>query len=150
MGANHGASLSAARESPGSGPLGHDLVVSILTCDAAVIGGGLVGSALCYELASRGISVVLVDRHDPGRATDAGAGILSPATSPEEDPDWYRLAREAGDYYPGLAAGLAADGPDDPGYGPCGLLSIAREAHGSHHRESESAWAHGDLLRLAN
>ena len=125
-------------------------MVSILTCDAAVIGGGLVGSALCYELASRGISVVLVDRHDPGRATDAGAGILSPATSPEEDPDWYRLAREAGDYYPGLAAGLAADGPDDPGYGPCGLLSIAREAHGSHHRESESAWAHGDLLRLAN
>ncbi len=108
-------------------------MVTILTCDAAVIGGGLVGSALCYELSRRGISVVLVDRHDPGRATDAGAGILSPATSPEEDPDWCRLALEAGDYYPALAAGLASDGPDDPGYGQCGLLSIAREAH-------EEAW----------
>jgi len=75
----------SARESPGAGALVHDLVVAILTCDAAVIGGGLVGSALCYELTRREISVVLVDRHDPGRATDAGAGILSPATSPEED-----------------------------------------------------------------
>jgi len=55
--------------------------VTDVTCDVAVVGGGLVGTALAYELVARGADVVLVDRHHPGRATDAGAGILSPETT---------------------------------------------------------------------
>ena len=46
--------------------------------DIVVIGGGLVGAACAYELAGDGHRVVVIDRHDAGRATDAGAGILSP------------------------------------------------------------------------
>ena len=41
--------------------------------DVVVVGGGLVGTACAYELAQDGHRVAVVDRHDEGRATDAGA-----------------------------------------------------------------------------
>jgi D-amino-acid dehydrogenase len=46
--------------------------------DAAVVGGGILGTATAYHLAGAGLRTLLVDRADVGRATDAGAGILSP------------------------------------------------------------------------
>lgn len=45
-----------------------------------VVGGGLIGAALAYELVGRGAPVSVIDAAHPGRATDAGAGILSAAT----------------------------------------------------------------------
>ena len=56
--------------------------------DVAVVGGGLVGTATAYELGARGARTLLLDRADPGRATDAGAGILSPETTKRDDPGW--------------------------------------------------------------
>jgi len=64
--------------------------------DVAVVGGGLVGTALAYEMVTAGAKVVLIDRHDPGPATDAGAGILSPPSIGVEDPAWFGLAMAAG------------------------------------------------------
>jgi D-amino-acid dehydrogenase len=115
--------------SPPAGPSGHDLRMASATCDAAVVGGGLVGAALAFELASAGASVVLIDRHDRGRATDAGAGILSPDTSPRVDAAWHRFASAAGAHYPALVGRLAAEGITDTGYDRCGLLSIVRQEH---------------------
>lgn len=113
-----------------TGPAGRqDLAVGPPACDVAVVGGGLVGAALCYELVAAGASVTLVDRHDAGRATDAGAGILSPDTQPRDDGGWYELARAAGAHYPALVERLVADGAGDTGYGRCGLLSTVREEH---------------------
>jgi glycine/D-amino acid oxidase-like deaminating enzyme len=42
--------------------------------DFVVVGGCLVGAACAYELARDGHRVAVIDRHDTGRATDAGAG----------------------------------------------------------------------------
>lgn len=48
---------------------------STLSCDACVIGAGIVGVAIACELASRGMSVVIVDPNQPGSgATAAGMG----------------------------------------------------------------------------
>ena len=47
-----------------------------LMYDAIVIGGGVVGMSTAYHLLCGGARTLLVDRADPGRATDAGAGIL--------------------------------------------------------------------------
>jgi D-amino-acid dehydrogenase len=55
-------------------------------CDVAVVGGGLVGLSLAYELACRGASVIVIDAGFAGRATDAGAGILSPDTQHAAEP----------------------------------------------------------------
>src|SRR4030095_12652757 len=44
-----------------------------------VVGAGVVGCAVAYELASRGARVEVVDPRGPGRgATGASAGILAP------------------------------------------------------------------------
>ncbi len=93
--------------------------------DVAVVGGGLVGTALAYELTQSGARTVLVDRHDPGRATDAGAGILSPETMSIEDPAWFELAVAAGDHYRSLVPVLEDGGARDTGYAVTGALRIA-------------------------
>ena len=46
--------------------------------DAIVIGGGVVGAALAYQLVCGGARTLLLDRADAGRATDAGAGTRPP------------------------------------------------------------------------
>ncbi len=99
--------------------------------DVVVVGGGLVGLTLAYELASLGAGVTVVDAGSPGRATAAGAGILSPVTSVEGDPELWPFLRGCGAHYPGLLARLATDGIDASGaaYGRCGLLSISLRPH---------------------
>src|SRR3954469_23823478 len=47
--------------------------------DIIVVGAGIVGCAVAYELASRGASVEMVDERPPGMgATQASAGVLAP------------------------------------------------------------------------
>jgi D-amino-acid dehydrogenase len=104
-------------------------------CDVAVVGAGLVGLALAYELACLGASVTVIDADHPGRATDAGAGILSPITSVEMEPDLWPFLRQAGAHYPALLYRMELDGVDvaASGYASCGLLSVGL-------RETEDTW----------
>jgi D-amino-acid dehydrogenase len=95
--------------------------------EAIVVGGGLLGVATAYHLVRLGAKVLLVDLGHPGRATDAGAGILSPETSSRDLDAWTRLARRAVDYYPPLTALLEADGAGQTGYARCGLLLVAAD-----------------------
>jgi glycine oxidase len=49
--------------------------------NVTIIGAGVVGCAVAYELASRGVQVRIVDPRGPGRgATRASAGMLAPHT----------------------------------------------------------------------
>ena len=117
--------------------------------DVVVVGGGLVGAACAYELARDGHGVTVVDRHHPGRATDAGAGILSPETYAASEPTFLTLADLAGDHYRALVPALAELGAPDTGYTVCGSLRVAYDA-----TEDESfaeavtvaVARHGDLL----
>jgi D-amino-acid dehydrogenase len=93
--------------------------------DVVVVGGGLVGTALAYELVTMGARVVLVDRHDAGRATDAGAGILSPESMSVDDASWFALARGSGEHYRSLVPTLEGDGTRATGYAVTGLLRVA-------------------------
>ena len=100
-------------------------------CDVAVVGAGLVGLSLAYELACLGASVTVIDAGHRGRATDAGAGILSPVTGAEDDPELWPFLRRCSDHYPALLGRLAADGADTSttGYGVCGALRVGLRAH---------------------
>lgn len=97
--------------------------------EAVVVGGGIVGASVAYHLARAGVDVLLADRADEGRATDAGAGILSPATSSRTASEtWFEFAVEAVDYYPDLNARIREEGGGDTGYARPGLLSVAVDA----------------------
>lgn len=93
--------------------------------DAIVIGGGVVGMATAYHLVRAGAHTLLIDRADRGRATDAGAGILSPETNSRDPEAWFDFAIAAVDYYPTLVQQLQAEQDGDTGYAQCGKLVVA-------------------------
>lgn len=89
--------------------------------DVVVVGGGMVGTATAFELGRAGARTLLVDRADAGRATDAGAGILSPETAKRDDSAWVDLVRAAGRHYDQLLPRL----DHDNGWARCGILQLA-------------------------
>jgi D-amino-acid dehydrogenase len=93
--------------------------------DAIVIGGGLLGTATAYHLVTTGARTLLLDRADTGRATDAGAGIISPETNSRDPEAWFELAAAAAAYYPELIDRLQSEQAGDTGYARCGRLVVA-------------------------
>ena len=93
--------------------------------DVIVVGGGVVGLSAAYHLALGGARTLLVDRKHGGRASDAGAGILSARPDIAADDPYERFAAHAVRYYPRLLERLAAEGAEDTGYGVCGSLTVA-------------------------
>lgn len=94
--------------------------------DVVVVGGGIVGTATAFHLAEKSVDTVLVDGNKKGRATHAGAGIVSPSTSSRRaDEDWFAFAIEAANHYPDLIRRIQTQGIDDHGYRETNLLSVA-------------------------
>jgi len=101
------------------------------SADVVVVGGGLVGISVAYELASAGADVALVDASHPGRASDAGAGIVSPETFHDPDRDWFEFGMSAARHMRSLVARLAEDGaaPGPEAFAECGSLVVAQAEH---------------------
>ena len=121
-------------------------------CDVAVVGAGLVGLSLAFELAGHGASVIVIDAGLAGRATSAGAGILSPDTSAEVDEGAFAFGLDAGEHYRHLIEAIAAEGvdPSASGYAKCGLLSLRlrdMKTLGSRHSPIRSSPGHRTWCR---
>jgi D-amino-acid dehydrogenase len=99
-----------------------------MTYDAIVVGGGIVGMSIGYHLACAGAKALLIDRADPGRATDAGAGILAPETNSRDAEAWFTFASAAVGYYPDLIRRLHDEQAGETGYAICGQLIVAATA----------------------
>jgi D-amino-acid dehydrogenase len=96
--------------------------------DTLIIGGGVVGAAAAYNLARRGAKTLLIDKHDVGRATDAGAGIIGAETAGVTLPSaWFDFAIQAGAYYPILIEELTEAQAGDTGYRVVGELTVAAD-----------------------
>ncbi|MFD0829324.1 NAD(P)/FAD-dependent oxidoreductase [Neobacillus sp. M.A.Huq-85] len=89
-----------------------------------IIGTGILGASTAYHLTKLGAQVTMVDREDPGQATDAAAGIVCPWLSQRRNKIWYQLAKGGARYYPELIAKLEADGETETGYKRVGALSL--------------------------
>jgi len=98
---------------------------SMAAYDVIVIGGGVVGLSTAWHLVSDGASVLLADRAHAGRATDAGAGILSVASDTDHPDPPQRLAAHAAAYYPRMIERLREELTDETGYAVCGALTVA-------------------------
>jgi glycine oxidase len=99
------------------------------TFDVAVVGGGVIGLAVAWRTAQRGLSVVVLERGELGAGTShVAAGMLAPIAEavPTEQP-LLRLGLASVGMYPAFVAELAEAAGRDPGYLECGTLMIARD-----------------------
>jgi glycine oxidase len=77
--------------------------------DVIVVGAGLIGLAIAFELAERGAVVRVYDRGEPGHgASWAGAGMLAPYAEQIADEELLALCCRSLERYPGFAARVAA------------------------------------------
>jgi glycine oxidase len=95
-----------------------------------VVGAGIVGCAIAYELARRGASVQIVDDRPPGMgATQASAGMLAPYTEAKDRNTLFLdLAVRSLELYDEFVARVAVDAGTRVGYNRAGTLEIAGTA----------------------
>jgi glycine oxidase len=94
-------------------------------CDVAVIGAGIIGEAVAYELVARGASVALLDCRGAGLgSTQAAAGMLVPFLEGSGKP-LLPLATESLGMYDAFIARVSLDSGMRVGYSRTGSLQVA-------------------------
>lgn len=97
--------------------------------DVAVIGGGVIGLAVAWRCAQRGLDVDVYHDEIPGTASAVAPGMLAPVSEADfPDPALLRFAHEARRGWPAFAAELAAASGIDLRYEAGGLLLVAHAA----------------------
>jgi glycine oxidase len=75
--------------------------------DVIIVGGGLIGGSLAFELSSEKLRVAVLDRQDPGReASWAAAGMLAPGPDSPESSALVPLGKESLRIYPEFIAAI--------------------------------------------
>lgn len=117
------------------------------TCDCFILGGGVVGLSLAFELAGRGERVVVVDKQTPGReASWAGAGILPPGSWYNDHPSSIELAAHSLRLNPQWAAELQQLTGIDNEYRVCGGVYVASDpGHAVRLAEKFALWSELDI-----
>ncbi|HET6883856.1 MAG TPA: glycine oxidase ThiO [Pirellulales bacterium] len=110
--------------------------------DVLIVGGGVIGLSLAYELAGMGAKVRLLDRGPPAReASWAGAGILPPAAAKPTGDPYSELFRLSSELYPSWSARLREETGVDNGFRTCGGIYLACNAGEQQSLDVEaSAW----------
>lgn len=97
------------------------------TYDVAVLGGGIVGVSAALRCVQAGARVALIDAGLEGKASAAGAGIVSPVGlgGNEASPEWSRLVASAISHYARILGLLGDAGMTDVGFGKVGEIVLA-------------------------
>jgi glycine oxidase len=75
--------------------------------DVIIVGGGLIGGSIAFELSSEKLRVLVLDRQEPGReASWAAAGMLSPGPDSPETSALVPLGQESLRLYPEFVAAI--------------------------------------------
>ena len=95
-----------------------------------IIGGGVIGLGIGWQLAKAGASVTIYERSRAGRAASwAAAGMLAPlAEAHTEEPELLKLGSESLALYPQWVQELEADAEISIGYRVEGTLIVGLEA----------------------
>ena len=96
------------------------------TNDIIVVGAGIVGCAIGYELAKRGASVQIVDERPAGMgATQASAGVLAPYIEAHDKAPLLELAARSLDLFDAFVAEVTSDSGAEVRYRRTGTLEVA-------------------------
>jgi glycine oxidase len=94
--------------------------------DVVVVGAGVIGCAVAWELSRRGASVRVIDRRPPGMgATQASAGVLAPYIEAREGGPLLDLTERGLLSYDTFVARLRADASTTFEYERSGTLDVA-------------------------
>ena len=94
--------------------------------DVLIVGGGVIGCAIAYNLAKAGVRLLLIEKEGiASQASGASAGMLDPMAEIGPGP-LLELGLKSLELFPSLTERLREDSGIDAGYYPAGLLSIAR------------------------
>src|SRR3989442_9344269 len=95
--------------------------------EVLVVGGGIVGLACAWRIAQSGVSVLVVEREEPGAgASGVAAGMLAPVTEAEFGEEaLLRLNLEGAAAWPAFAAELSERTGIDLEYRESGALVVA-------------------------
>jgi glycine oxidase len=97
----------------------------VKTFDVVIIGGGVIGASIAFELAGAKLRVAVLDRQQPGReASWAAAGMLSPAPDSSKDLLLVPLGRASLKLYPEFVASLEEASGESAGHQREGSLEI--------------------------
>ncbi|GAB2557413.1 glycine oxidase ThiO [Gracilibacillus alcaliphilus] len=94
--------------------------------DQIIVGGGVIGCSIAYQLAKRGYQVLVVEANQIGsEASSAAAGMLGAQAEFTEDSPLFRLAQESRALFQNLSEELQAEAGIDIQYIHKGMLKLA-------------------------
>jgi glycine oxidase len=108
--------------------------------DVAIVGGGIIGGSIAFELAREKLRVVLLDRQQPGlEASWAAAGMLSPGPEAHDALPLVPLAKESLRLYPEFIAAIEDACGKSTAFVREGTLEIFPGPDGESQREKMAA-----------
>lgn len=101
--------------------------------EVAVIGAGVIGLSVALRARQAGMSVVVIDRGDPGHGTSwRAAGMLAPVSEADPaEPELFDLISRSSSAWPEFALELQKLSGVDPGFRAQGTLLVARDRDGA-------------------
>jgi glycine oxidase len=112
--------------------------------DVVIVGGGIIGGAIAFELAQHAIRVAIFDRQTPGReASWAAAGMLSPAPDSVDAIPLVPLARTSLDLYSQFIAAIEEASGQQAGFRPGGAIETFFSRDASRELSTLVALHHG-------
>ncbi|PZX05570.1 glycine oxidase [Psychrobacillus insolitus] len=96
------------------------------TYDAIVVGGGVIGGAIAYNLAKRGGKVLLLEKDRlASKSSGAAAGMLGAQSEMDGDGPLFQLARKSRAMFPKIAEEIKENSGIDIGLINKGMLKVA-------------------------
>ena len=124
--------MRSTRDSSGfvSLAVGHSVVKSAPY--VVVVGAGVIGCSVAYELARRGGRVHVIDRRGVGQgATQASAGVLAPYISAHAESQLLRLGARSLDLYDEFVSRVVEDSGASVQYVRGGTLEVTLDGEGA-------------------
>jgi glycine oxidase len=117
---------------------------SEISHDVIIIGGGIIGGSIAWELARRGLHPLVLDRQEAGReASWAAAGMLQTAPESADGFPLVPLARASLALYPEFVAAIEADSGRTVGLRRTGAMEIFFSSGGARALSTFIALHHG-------
>src|SRR5271156_364768 len=113
--------------------------------DVVIVGGGVIGCSIAFELAAEKLKALVLDRDEPARgASWAAAGMLAPGPDSPENLPLVPFAKESLRLYPGFIAALEEASRLSAAFAREGTLAVFFAPDGERERDHMVA----EYLRL--